>query len=133
MIYKKHNINPMSGCLFAFLQLPIFFAFLEAIYRVPAFFEEKFWIFDLGKSPNMGLQANEYAYLIIVILIIGTTYFSFKNMNMSTADDSTLYANGLNITGINADNIMKGKKLKIQKTNENDDGIYVSLHRICFI
>jgi len=88
MVYKKYGINPMAGCIFAFLQLPIFFAFLEAIYRVPTFFEEKFWIFDLGKSPSMGIQANEYAYLIIVILIIGTTYFSFKNMNMSTTDDS---------------------------------------------
>ena len=26
MIYKKHNISPMSGCLFTFLQFPIFFA-----------------------------------------------------------------------------------------------------------
>ena len=42
LIYKKYNINPMSSCLFSFLQLPIFFAFLEALYRVPAFFENNF-------------------------------------------------------------------------------------------
>ena len=28
MIYKKYNINPMSSCLFSFLQLPLFFVFL---------------------------------------------------------------------------------------------------------
>ena len=38
IIYKKFNINPMSGCLLAFIQLPLFFAFLEAINRVPAIF-----------------------------------------------------------------------------------------------
>ena len=30
MIYKKYNVSPMSGCLFAMLQLPLFIAFLEA-------------------------------------------------------------------------------------------------------
>ena len=48
LIYKKYDINPFSSCLFAFLQLPIFFAFLEAVYRVPAFFEKNFLVFNLG-------------------------------------------------------------------------------------
>jgi len=42
MIYKKYNINPVSGCLYGFIQLPLFIAFLEAINRVPALFEETF-------------------------------------------------------------------------------------------
>ena len=29
LIYKKYDINPFSSCLFAFLQLPIFFAFFD--------------------------------------------------------------------------------------------------------
>lgn len=86
MIYKKYDINPMSGCLFAFLQLPILFAFLEAINRIPAFFEENLWKFQLGTTPLEGLQSGNYFYLIIVALIILTTYFSFKNMNMAVAD-----------------------------------------------
>ena len=86
MIYKKYNINPMAGCLFAFLQLPILFAFLEAINRVPAFFEETLWKFQLGTTPMEGIQSGSYVYLIIVALIIITTYFSFKNMNMSSVD-----------------------------------------------
>lgn len=87
-IYKEYGINPMAGCLFAFLQLPIFFAFLEAIYRIPAFFEERLWTLDLGQTPYMALQLGEYRYLLIVILIILTTYFSFKNMNTSIGDEN---------------------------------------------
>ena len=36
MVYKKYNISPMSGCVFAMLQLPLFIAFFEAVQRTPA-------------------------------------------------------------------------------------------------
>lgn len=80
-IYKKYNISPMSGCLFAFLQIPIFFAFLEAIYRVPVLFEGKFLLFNLGTTPWEGIKAGNYFYIILILLIVGTTFFSMKNMN----------------------------------------------------
>ena len=83
MIYKKYNINPMSSCLFAFLQMPIFFAFLEAVYRVPAFFENDFLVFNLGTTPLEGLKAGNYWYIILVLIILASTYFSFKNTSMS--------------------------------------------------
>lgn len=87
MIYKKYGINPMSSCLFAFIQLPIFFALLEAIYRVPVFFEKKFLVYNLGTPPAEGLLAHNYWYIILIVLIIGTTYLSFKNMNTTTTDE----------------------------------------------
>ena len=83
-IYKKYNINPMSSCLFAFLQLPIFFAFLEAVYRVPAFFENNFLVFNLGTTPLEGFRAGNYWYIILIVIILAATYYSFKNMNVST-------------------------------------------------
>ena len=83
IIYKKYDINPMSSCLFAFLQLPIFFAFLEAVYRVPAFFENNFLVFNLGTTPIEGFKSGNYWYIILILLILGATYFSFKNMNTS--------------------------------------------------
>lgn len=83
MIYKKYNISPMSGCLFAFLQFPLFFAFLEAVYRVPAFFENKFLVFNLGTTPFEGIKAGNYWYIILVVLIIAATYLTFKNMNLN--------------------------------------------------
>ena len=79
IIYKKFNINPMSGCLLAFIQLPLFFAFLEAINRVPAIFENKFLGLQMGTSAWIGISNGNYLYIILIVLIIGTTYFSFKN------------------------------------------------------
>ena len=29
ILYKKNNINPLSGCVFAFIQIPLLFAFIE--------------------------------------------------------------------------------------------------------
>lgn len=83
IIYKKYDISPISGCLFAFLQLPVFFAFLEAVYRVPALFEDNLWKFQLGTTPLEGFAAGNYYYIILIVLIIAATYFSFKNMNVS--------------------------------------------------
>ncbi|MDD3453275.1 MAG: YidC/Oxa1 family membrane protein insertase [Bacilli bacterium] len=80
LIYKKFNINPLSGCLFAFIQIPLFFAFLEAINRIPVIFEENFLgLFQLGTSPFIAVFTNhQYYYLIFIILIAGATYYSFK-------------------------------------------------------
>lgn len=80
MIYKKYNISPFGSCLLAFIQLPLFFAFLQAINRVPAIFEDKFLGLTLGKTPIVGLlEYHEWAYILIMGLIIFTTYLSFKN------------------------------------------------------
>ena len=78
LIYKKYGINPMSGCLFTFIQIPLFFAFYEAISRIPVIFEETFLGFQLGTSPLTAVFAGHYQYLIFIILIAGATYFSFK-------------------------------------------------------
>ena len=83
-IYKKYNINPLSGCIFAFIQLPLLFAFLEAINRVPAIFEETFLHFQMGTTPWIALSHGKWYYLILVVLIIGTTFLSFK-MNQSSS------------------------------------------------
>ena len=64
MLYKKYNINPLSSCLLAFIQLPIFFAFLEAINRVPAIFEESLLTLQLGTTPLVGIKGGNYIYLI---------------------------------------------------------------------
>ena len=87
LIYKKYDISPLSGCLFSFLQLPLFFAFLEAVYRVPAFFEKNFLVFNLGTTPLEGIKSGNYWYIILVALIILATIFSFKNMNMSSSEE----------------------------------------------
>jgi len=85
MVYKKYNISPFGSCLLAFIQLPLFFAFLQAINRTPAIFEGKFLGLTLGRTPMVGLfQYHEWAYIIIILLTILTTYLSFRNA-MSTS------------------------------------------------
>ncbi len=86
-IYQKYNINPMSSCLVAFIQLPLFFAFLEAINRVPAIFENYFWRFQLGTTPFVGLKQGNYYYAILIILILIFTALSFKH-SMATMSSS---------------------------------------------
>lgn len=78
IIYKKYNINPMSTCLFSLFQIPLFFAFYEAISRIPIIFEERFLGFDLGVSPMNAVVMGEYKYLIFIVMIAAATYFSFK-------------------------------------------------------
>ena len=81
-VYKKYNINPISSCLTAFIQLPLFLAFLEAINRVPAIFEGNIFsgIFEmgLGMTPIVGLQKGMYIYIALIVLIILSTYLNFR-------------------------------------------------------
>ncbi len=91
MIYKKYNINPLSGCLFSFLQLPLFIAFFEAIQRTPAIFEDKFLFLQLGTTPVVGIStANWFAYLILTIIIGASTYYSFKLNSTGNMSDPTM-------------------------------------------
>ena len=85
MIYKKYGVNPLSGCLLAFIQLPLFFGFLQAINRVPAIFEGKFLGLSLGMTPTVGIQKGNYFYIILIALVMLTTYYSFKKTLSQTA------------------------------------------------
>ena len=79
LIYQKYQINPISGCLLSFIQIPLLFAFLEAINRTPALFENNFLVFQMGTTPWTGIfQNNNYWYILLLVLIIGTTFFSFS-------------------------------------------------------
>lgn len=78
MIYQKYQINPISGCLLSFIQIPLLFAFLEAINRTPALFENDFLVFQMGTTPWVGISNGNYWYILLIVLIIGTTFFSFR-------------------------------------------------------
>ena len=95
-IYKKYNINPMSGCIFAFLQLPILLAFWEAIQRVPAIYEETFIGINMGITPWTAITNRNWYYIIIPALIVVTTYFSYKN-NKQMPDKDNLMEKQMNM------------------------------------
>ncbi len=83
-IYKKYNINPMAGCVFALIQIPLFFAFYESMNRLPVIFEGKFLGLNLGMSPLTAMKAGQWYYIILIILVVAVTYFSFK-MNQTAS------------------------------------------------
>lgn len=78
MIYQKYKINPLSGCLLSFVQLPLLLAFYEAINRTPAIFEDKFLLFELGKTPWTAITNGEYVYILLVVIIFLATLVSFR-------------------------------------------------------
>lgn len=87
-IYKKNGISPLSGCLFSLIQIPLFFAFYEGMQRLPVIFEESFLSFQLGTSPLKAFASGQYQYIIFIILVIASTYFSFKfNPTASTSPE----------------------------------------------
>lgn len=88
-IYSKHKINPLSSCLLSFIQIPLLFAFLEAINRTPVIFENKFLKLDMGTTISHGIMSNLwYAYIIFLLLILATSYLSFRK----TLKDQTAMA-----------------------------------------
>lgn len=87
MIYRKYNINPATSCLTSLIQLPLLFAFLEAINRVPAIFEGTLWNMSLGMTPSKALASGNYLYIILLVLIALSTFFSFKQAMASQPQD----------------------------------------------
>lgn len=77
-IYKKYDISPLSGCLFSFIQIPLFFAFYESLNRLPALFEGNFLGLNLGTTPSTGLSNGSFTYIILIVLVVATTFISTK-------------------------------------------------------
>ncbi len=100
-VYKKYNMNPMSGCLFAFIQLPIFVAFFEAVQRTPVIFEDIFLGLQLGTTPSVGIVSNMwYVYAILILLIAATTFFSFKMNSTGNMQDQSMKMMPYMMTGM---------------------------------
>lgn len=79
MLYQKNKINPISSCLLSFVQIPLLFAFLEAINRTPVIFENKFLKLDMGTTISHGITSNLwYYYVLFFLIILGTSYLSFR-------------------------------------------------------
>ncbi len=89
LVYQKYKINPVSGCIVGLIQIPLFFAFLDAINKVPAIFEGSLFGMHLGMTPWKGLSEGQYIYIVLIFLIVATTYISFKN-SMKTSQNNEM-------------------------------------------
>lgn len=88
-IYQKNKVNPLSSCLLSFVQIPLLFAYLEAINRIPVIFENKFLGLDMGTTLSHGIMSSKWIiYILFLLIILGTTYLSFKK----TLKDQTAMA-----------------------------------------
>ena len=77
-LYKRHQINPVSGCLPMILQIPVFIALYEVLYvsidlRQAPFF---FWIRDLSEKDPYYISP----------LLMGATMFVQQKMTPTSAD-----------------------------------------------
>ena len=87
-IYKKYGINPAAGCIFGFIQIPLFLAFYESLYRLPVLFEDNFLIYNMAVTPMSAAKLGNYLYFILPVVVLIVTYFSFKlNSNATMNDD----------------------------------------------
>ncbi|MFV0275338.1 MAG: YidC/Oxa1 family membrane protein insertase [Bacilli bacterium] len=86
LIHKKHGISMGVGCITGLIQMPILFAIIEAVNRIPTVFEGEFLGLSLGTTPYYGVTHGEYIYIILAIIIIFITYISF----MFTSKDMPL-------------------------------------------
>ncbi|UFJ40449.1 membrane protein insertase YidC [Brevibacillus humidisoli] len=71
MLFQKHNINPLAGCLPLLVQMPILIAFYHAIIRAPEIKDHNFLWMALGQPDP---------YYILPILAAITTYLQSKVM-----------------------------------------------------
>ncbi|HCN06469.1 MAG TPA: hypothetical protein DIT01_00940 [Lentisphaeria bacterium] len=66
-LYRKHKINPLSGCLPVFLQIPVFFALFNVLRSAIELRQEGFlWAADLSKPDtiDLGFPLNPLAILM---------------------------------------------------------------------
>lgn len=81
-LYKEHGVNPFGGCLPLLIQMPIFIAFYQSLYKFEFAVAEhaKFlWIQDIGQPDT---------YYILAILAAATTYLQ-QRVSMVDAKDPT--------------------------------------------
>ncbi len=80
-LYRKYNINPL-GCLFPFLQMPIFIAMYQVVRRLPLTeryqdLNYRFLWFDFQAEPDgFGLVENWQFFLLAGI--VGVTMFLYQ-------------------------------------------------------
>jgi len=94
-LYKKHNVNPMAGCLPLLLQMPIFMAFFQAISRHPLIVNieagTRFFGMDLGAV----MSTPNYILGVIVALL---TFFSTRLMQPKADPSKPAAKGGANTT-----------------------------------
>jgi len=75
-LFQTNKVNPMAGCLPLIVQMPVFIALYNSIYKNPDIREHTFLWFELGKSANDG----GWTYYFLPLLAAATTFIQSKMM-----------------------------------------------------
>lgn len=81
-MYKEHGVNPMGGCLPLLIQMPIFFAFYQSLYKfnyLDAAHKGFLWIPDISQPDPWFLLA----------ILAGLTTFLQQKISMVNNNDPT--------------------------------------------
>jgi YidC/Oxa1 family membrane protein insertase len=79
LLFQKHGVNPVAGCLPLLIQMPILIGFYHAIMRTTEISQHSFLWFDLGdKDP----------FYILPIIVFVTQYLSLKISMVGPAADN---------------------------------------------
>lgn len=78
-IYKENKVNPVSGCLPMFIQIPIFFSlFMVLRSSIELRFAPFLWIRDLSEPENLLVNVIGFPINILPLLMAGTMYWQQK-------------------------------------------------------
>ena len=87
-LYKKHGVNPMSGCLPIIPQMPLFFA-LFSVFRSTILLRDAPFIFFIDDL-SMGATSFTDPYIILVVIMVAAQFASQKLTMPSTSQNKML-------------------------------------------
>ncbi|MBX7058673.1 MAG: YidC/Oxa1 family membrane protein insertase [Leptospirales bacterium] len=87
-LYKKHNINPMKGCLPMLIQMPIFIALYSAFSESIELWQSPFifWIHDLSVPDTVGHLPYLNVAINILPLIMAASQLVQQRLTMVSVD-----------------------------------------------
>ena len=81
-LYKKHDINPLSSILGAFVQFPVIFAIYHSVQRSAVVQSGSFLGLSLAQSPLDGMMNGQYLYIVLFIVMLVAQIGSMKLPNI---------------------------------------------------
>lgn len=97
-LYKKHQINPLGGCLPMLLQMPVFIGLYQVLWRSASLKGAKFlWIKDLSEpdrlfvfNQNIPFIGNELNILPIIMIVVMAFQQKLTSKNMVISDPAQM-------------------------------------------
>lgn len=95
-MYKEHGVNPMGGCLPLVIQMPIFLAFYQSLYKfqyVEGANTGFLWIANIGQKVSDSVKMAPHDVSIVLLFILpvlaGLTTYLQQRVSMVENNDPT--------------------------------------------